>query len=252
MGLFNRKKKAKSDTKPKESTLRQLFDDITTLEINTIIKRGMVAAPMPQSIEETLQHIFIEYKRRLRIIFNTYDLNIDDYEIMPAMTVADFHAELKKFAHYMQENNFKLAEKDYVRFLRMLSFCEYIYSKSDDSKPDDNIEIKDLRRKEVREKSKMAKTVYHLDMSDYTQYRLIMFVSDTVKIKRMFDLGTENIVLQTRFSLDGDVVTRIEEGFAQQPKEVVLRIHDKQTDITVNYWKSLIGMVKDFVNEFIS
>ncbi len=252
MGLFNRKKKATSDTKPKESTLRQLFDDITTLEINTIIKRGMVAAPMPQSIEETLQHIFIEYKRRLRIIFNTYDLDIDEYNIMPAMTVAEFHAALKNFGRFMNENHFKLAEQDYVRYLRMLSFCDYVYSKSDDSKPDDNIEVKDLRPKEVRAKSKMAKTVYDLDMSDYTQYRLIMFVSDRVKIKRMFDLGTENIVLQTRFALDGDVVTRIAEDFAQQPKEVVLRIHDKQTDITVNYWKSLVGMVKDFVNELIN
>ena len=152
----------------------------------------------------------------------------------------------------MDKTQFKLPEHDFVRYLRMLSFCEYIYSKSDESQPDDNIKVKDLRTKEARDLTPMSKTIYKLDMSDYTQYRLIMFVGDRVKIKRMFDLGTENIVLQTRFALDGDVVTRIEESFANSPREVVLGIHDRQTNLTVNYWKSLVTMIKDFVNELIT
>jgi phosphoribosylformimino-5-aminoimidazole carboxamide ribonucleotide (ProFAR) isomerase len=77
-----------------------------------------------------------------------------------------------------------------------------------------------------------------------------MDLRDRVKIKRMFDLGTENIVLQTRFGIDGDVVTRIEENFANHPKEMVLSIHDRQTNLTVNYWKSLVTLIKDFVSEF--
>lgn len=249
MGWFSKKKKETEDVKKKESTISNLLDDLTTLEINTIIKRGMVAAPMPQSIEEILQSIFIKYKERLKIIFNTYDFDESEFNFKTATTVEHFHGKLKEFGSWMQgdgkEPFVKLAEMDFVRYLRMLSFCEYIQSKGDDSKPDDNIQVK------IYQEGLVA-NVYKLDMKDYTKYRLIMDVSDRVKIKRMFDLGTENIVMQTRFSLDGDVVTRIEEGFANAPKDVVLRIHDKQTELTVNYWKSLVGMIKDFVNELIT
>jgi len=249
MGWFSKKKKNEGDAKKKESTISNLLDDLTTLEVNTIIKRGMVAAPMPQSIEEILQAIFIKYKERLKIIFNTYEFDESKYNFKTATTVEEFHKELKSFGKWMQgegkEPRVKLAELDYVRFLRMLSFCEYIQSKGDDSKPDDNIVVKLYQEG-------LVPNVYKLDMIDYTKYRLIVDVNDRVKIKRMFDLGTESIVMQTRFSLDGDVVTRIEEGFANKPKEVILRIHDKHTELTVNYWKSLVGMIKDFVNELIT
>ena len=250
MSWFSKKKKGtEEDSKKKESNIKNLLEDLTTLEVNTIIKRGMVAAPMPQSIEEVLQAIFIKYKERLKIIFNTYDFDKTKYNFKTATTVEGFHKELKSFGKWMQgdgpEPAHKLAEQDFIRYLRMLSFCEYIQSKGDDSKPDDNIIVKPYQEG-------LVSNVYKLDMADYTKYRLIMDVSDRVKIKRMFDLGTENIVMQTRFSLDGDVVTRIEEGFANKPKEVILRIHDKHTELTVNYWKSLVGMIKDFVNEIIT
>lgn len=244
MGWIPRLKKG-SRHKSKSSTIEKLLEDITTLEINTIIKRGMIAAPMPQSMEEIVQALFKKYKRRLSIIFNKYDINKDDFDFRSAKTVEQFHAKLKALQKFIRIENIKFQEQDYARFLRMLSFCEYIYSKADDSQPDDNIEVK------LYDKS-LIPNVYKLDMSDYTKYRFIMYVGDQVKIKRMFDLGDESVVMQTRFSLDGDVVTRIEESFANAPREVVLEIHDKQTNITVNYWKSLVGMVKDFINGLIT
>jgi hypothetical protein len=80
MGWFSKKKvENKESSKKKESNIRNLLDDLTTLEVNTIIKRGMVAAPMPQSIEEVLQSIFIKYKERLKIIFNTYEFDQSKY-----------------------------------------------------------------------------------------------------------------------------------------------------------------------------
>ena len=248
MGLFT-KNKQKAENKDKQSTISKLLDDITTLEINTIIKRGMVAAPQPQSIEELLQHIFINYKQRLKIIFNKYGFSQSEFNFKEAVSVEEFHKKLKDFGKLLSGDNGKkpkiiLEEQDFVRFLRMMSFCEYVHSKGDESQPDDNIEVKPYD-------NTLSLNIYKLNMSDHTKYRLIMYVGDRVKIKRMFDLGTENIVLQTRFGLDGDVVTRIGEDFAKQPKQVVLAIHDKQTDLTVNYWKSLVGMIKDFVNELI-
>jgi hypothetical protein len=74
---------------------------------------------------------------------------------------------------------------------------------------------------------------------------------DRVMIKRLYDLGTERIVMQTRFGIDGDVVTRIEEGFANKPKQIVLDLHEKHTDLSLKYWQSLISIVKNIVSDII-
>jgi len=54
--------------------------------------------------------------------------------------------------------------------------------------------------------------------------------------------------MQTRFGIDGDVITRIEENFANAPKQVVLDLHEKHTDLSVKYWQSLVNIVKDLVS----
>jgi hypothetical protein len=229
----------------KESTFKKLLDDITTLEVNTIIKHGMTSAPQPDDIEETLRQVFVDYIRGLRVINNRYGFD-DTLKFDQSTTVKEFHDKLIRFKVSLKDdgtgNEVRLEERDFMKILRMLSFCDYIKSKSIPKKSRDNIIVKPYEKG-------LSDNVYELDMSDPAKYRLIMNVSDRVKIKRMYDLGTESIVMQTRFGLDGDVVTRIEEDFSKSPKDIVLRIHDKHVDLTVNYWKSLVTLVKDFVSE---
>lgn len=232
----------------KASTISKLLDDITTLEINTIIKDGMTAAHQPESIEDTLRLLFVRYIRRMNMIINKYGFN-DSFFFKESTTVESFHRKLKDFRKFLLPSDTKpetrIDDEDYIRLLRMLSFCEYLEMKSDRKDPRNCIKIKPYA-------DNLGDNIYTLDMSDTGRYRLIMDVRDRVKIKRMYDLGTESIVLQTRFGIDGDVVTRIGEEFAKQPKDIVLKIHDKQTNLTVNYWKSLVTLIKDFVSELFN
>jgi hypothetical protein len=248
--LFGKRKKPSQDEteneEQKASTISKLLDDITTLEINTIIKDGMTAAHQPESIEDTLRQLFVDYIRRMNLIINKYGFK-DEFNFSESKTVESFHRKLKDFRKFLLPGDTKpetrIDENDYIRLLRMLSFCEYLELKSERNDPKNCIKIKPYAEG-------LGDNIYVLDMSDSGQYRLIMDVRDRVKIKRMYDLGLENIVLQTRFGLDGDVVTRIGKDFADHPQEVVLKIHDNQTNLTVNYWKSLVTLVKDFVSEF--
>lgn len=247
--LFGKNKKNGTDEseKKKTSAINKLLDDITTLEINTIIKEGMTAAPQPECIEETLRQLFVRYIRRMDVVISKYGFK-DVYHFNESTNVKSFHRKIKDFRKFLLPSDTKpenrIDEGDYIRLLRMLSFCEFLYAKSYSKEDRFVIKIKPYV-------DGLGENVYLLDMTDTGKYRLIMDVRDRVKIKRMFDLGTESIVLQTRFGLDGDVITRVEANFANKPKEVVLGIHDKQTDLTVNYWKSLVKLIKDFVSEFI-
>ena len=118
----------------------------------------------------------------------------------------------------------------------MLSFCDFIKAKSDKTK--DDIRLGNPNK---------DKTLYEVDLKDITNLKIIANTRDTVKINRFYDLGDERIVLQTRFGIDGDVVTRIEEDFSNRPKQLVLDIHDEHTNMSVGYWKSLIDIAKGII-----
>ena len=248
MSWFNLGKNG--DNKKKAGTISRLLDDLTHLEINTIIKKGMTAAPPPDSIEETLQILFNGYKERMTIIL--VENNIDQgagFDFSACKSMLSLHEMLLRLRKHLDEQAIRLVEFDYIRVLRMISFCEYIYSKSKGPQNPDNrtdvVEIKPYI-------DGISDSLYELDLSDITVFRLIMDARDRVKIKRLFDLGTENVVMQTRFGLDGDVVTRIEEGFASKPRQLIIDIHDKHTNLTVQYWKNLIGIVQDIVSKLLN
>lgn len=248
MAWWNSKKD--SGNGEKAGTISRMIDDLTNLEINTILKGGMTAAPQPDSIEETLQLLLEEYKARMAVIENKNDVEPDaSRDFSTCRSFAQLHSRLLALRSYLDQNKMKLIEFDYIRVLRMISFCEYLNSKSvskERSGMTNLISIKPQPQASVNTNS-----VYELDLMDISTFRLILDTRDSVKIKRLFDLGTENVVMQTRFGLDGDVVTRVEENFASKPKQLIIDIHDRHTDLSLKYWKHLVGLVQDIVTKII-
>ena len=61
----------------KKSVIGKLLDDLTHIEINTIIKKGMTSAPQPDSIEEKLRVLLSDYIEKLASIIRRNDLPMD-------------------------------------------------------------------------------------------------------------------------------------------------------------------------------
>lgn len=213
----------------------KLLDDLTHLEINTIIKKGMTSAPQPEEIEEVLSVLLSDYKERLGIIHNRNTIE-KDIIVEDIKSYLDLYVVLHDLGEYMDKEKIWLEDRDYMIILRMKSFCKYLESRAGD--------IKFSQRNGIADQ----KTIYTVNMSEFAKFRLEMNSRDRVMIKRLYDLGTERIVMQTRFGIDGDVITRIEENFANKPKQVVLDLHEKHTDLSVKYWQSLVNIVKDLVS----
>ncbi len=219
--------------------ISKLLDDLTHLEINTIIKKGMTSAPQPEEIEEVLYVLLSNYKEKLKVIIkrNELDKNIDEDKIH---SYADLYDNLDLLNKFMDQNQIRLDEVDYILFLRMKSFCNYLRSRQK--------QIGFLKRNNLKPED----TVYTINLTSFENFKLKMNSRDRVMIKRLYDLGTERIVMQTRFGIDGDVVTRIEENFANKPKTVVLDLHDRHTNLSVKYWQSLVNIVKSIVSDIIT
>ena len=69
---------------------------------------------------------------------------------------------------------------------------------------------------------------------------------ELVLIRKIWEIGVEEIALQTVIQMDGDIVTRVHPRFATQQYEVLHRIHNQSVSVSLSMWKELIGVVKDF------
>lgn len=228
---------AKKKSDDKDSIISELLNDLTHLEINTLLKHGMTAAQPPDQIEEVLYKLIERYVIRLNIILDRDNIGFPEKpEVFT--TIREFHAHLNAISKHMDEHQpapLRMEEEHYIIFLRMKSFCVYMQSK-------DDVSIKDETGTLVEQ------TLYTVNLANYEDYTFELTVREKAKLKRMYDLGTETVVLQTRFGIDGDVVTRIEENFARLPRQTILDIHDKHTNLSLQYWDKLVTIVVDVVS----
>ncbi len=67
-----------------------------------------------------------------------------------------------------------------------------------------------------------------------------------VQIRKMWDIGTDRIVLQTVVQLDGDVINRVKPGF-DNPETPLWRAHQKMVDFGTNQWKSIFELLAKLV-----
>lgn len=234
--------KDSKELRDKQGIFSKILDDLTTLEINTIIKKGMSATPPPERIEETVQGLLFKYKKRIiRIIYkNSSEVPVElAFDFDDDFSIKAFHEHLEFYKRKVDKlgcEGIRLPDTEYTRIIRMLAFCDFIKSRSDK----EGTEIK-LRGEHE------GKTLYEVDLEEIKGLRITIDTRDTVKINRFYDLGDETVVMQTRFGIDGDIVTRIEEEFSNRPKKLITEIHDEHTNLSVKYWQSLINIAKGII-----
>src|SRR5210317_2011353 len=103
--FWNRDRDDPDTLTKRESTLSRLLDDITVLEVNTIIKEGsMTMSPPHDQIEDILQGIFIKYKQRLALIQNKYSLG-NSFGVLDSSSVKDFHERVKSMMEFLNGKN---------------------------------------------------------------------------------------------------------------------------------------------------
>jgi hypothetical protein len=227
-----------------KTVISKLLDDLMHLEIDTIIKKGMTSALQPEEIEDVMRVLLTRYRERLAIIVrrNNLDRSCNEDDIV---SYEKLYKALDDLNDYMDKNEIRLEESDYIIFLRMKAFCNYLRSRTDAQAEAKNNMIGFLDRGPVSKNE----TAYTVNMDLAGDFKLDINQRDKVRIRRLFDLGTERIVLQTRFGIDGDVVTRIEEDFASKPHQVVLKLHEEHTNLSLKYWQSLVNIVVEFIKQ---
>jgi hypothetical protein len=68
----------------------------------------------------------------------------------------------------------------------------------------------------------------------------VVLPDDVIVLQKIWDIGMEEIVVQTIVMMTGDVTTRMQEGLAGMRSEALFTIHRQSVDVSVARWKALL------------
>lgn len=209
-----------------QSSIVSILKDLTHLQIDTIIKSGMISAEPPRRVQEILSSLHDEYLSRVEIILrhNKVAFPFEKHQYVNFEQLQKLMVDLNQ---YLTEHDIRIDDSDYIILQRIYKFCQMI------------------------EKKKYAgMDLYTVDMKtlEANTDEAPISASELTTLKRYHDLGTEKVVMQTRIGIDGDIVARIEEDFAKNPLPLLVDLHDKHTKMSMEYWNSLVNTAVNLVS----
>lgn len=221
MNFFGRKKSLEFEDP-------SLAEDLTKLQINTILKSNISGGSMP-ALRFALCDISARY----------------------GMKLCQLGADTEELDEYIKQGGYRSFDKYQQVAKRMQSQLQEIEA-------DEVSEYYMLQR--IRSNSNRLKTFLGdaPDKNEYTKVQLYENMKgqmtdfkpargDYMMIHKYWELGTEQIMMQTVVQLDGDVYTRILADYSTDEFKSLHAIHHSGVNLSYRYWQNIIKIVADFL-----
>jgi hypothetical protein len=75
---------------------------------------------------------------------------------------------------------------------------------------------------------------------------------DAIRVRKIWEVGVERIVAQTVIQIDGDVITRIQEGLSDQQVQSLMQVQRSGIDTGVRYWSTLLDIAERLIDGLAS
>lgn len=212
-----------------------IASDLVNLEINTIVKPNILGTKMPGP-RHALNYIGRDFYIKLKAMGAdvtelsswNYPGSYEAFAMIRKVADKEINERLKRPT--TDEGNLYM----YYRIRDMSDQIKAIFNdirrKSGDSALDNKFtsrEIEDIRRDKP----------LPLDLSQ----------DQVVQLRKIWEIGTEEIALQTVIQLDGDVITRVQPKYAIAQDHVLHEIHKQSVSISISFWKDLILIARDLL-----
>lgn len=221
-----------------KAQITNIAKDLLNLEVNTIIKATINGGKMPSP-----RHALIEIAREYSSKLTGLGFPLEDIGIKPG-SFRSFDAIRERADDGIKSYRVQAAtrtldpqeEANLLMFHRIKDMSDQIkgiFNALKTRKPDewDN----DYTHEEIEEQ----------------RPALQLTADELVLIRKVWEVGTEEIVLQTIIQLDGDVVTRVKPRYATGKTEAVHEVHNQGVGVSLEFWRDLIGVVKDFFQTIV-
>lgn len=242
--------------------LKKIAQDLLALEINTIIKADMSAVKMPASRRQVLYDIAKSYHRKLmdlgfrkpicwkfagRLSFGELrdraKNGLEKYETSLKNVSADKQNDIQeeiKILERIQDQSSLIVSmfRDLEKGIKTKDKSKKGYRPA--PKPGINQEIRDDQIGVSHEESE----IWNNDIDRYRMnviQDLDLSTEQITMLRKIWEVGTERIVLQTVIQIDGDVTTRIAERFLKdKDNNMVMEIHNDSVGTSVSFWSNLM------------
>jgi hypothetical protein len=207
--------------------LGNLAGALLTLEVNTIVKTGMSAQKMPE-MSVALNIVAQEYGRFLLDRRNGLSPRLNNGETTGALADSD------------------VASGDQIDFERLREAAEMIM-RSGPLPADDEREPILMRLKS--NSSQIARLLTTTDPCKPAQELIIL-------VRKAWDVGTEQVIMQTRLQIDKSIITRLSpsmmsndpDGFGPVDPSFISLVHNNALATATSQWRSLFDLVADLLN----
>lgn len=263
------------------ATLEQLLDDLHKLEINTIEKPGLSAQKMPAPLL-AIHNIVTIYERfdarvsQLGSARATDEPSAADDDGQNAQSLRGRLRNLQERARVQSRNGrFDdpsvrfIYDRMYEGSLTLIGIMDRAQEEMDENRGDADDksveeavarETKIERKRREEDRTGPIPTVLY-NMSADALWRedrgkvdqaWQLSSADRAQIRKLWELGTERVLVQTVIQIEGDVTNRISPALAGGARPHVLDVHQKGVETSLKMWGNLVGVAKELVTGLIS
>ena len=245
-------------------SLKQTARDLTTLEINTIVKHSMTARKMPPpghaildiaatytdkiqgSLQIPLATPFTQQEQREGEVSNVEQWKQQRIERGTLICDDNTFRSLRRAAYRILEDCRELQERDRVILLRIKRNADQLRAllRNLDKRQRLRINSSDTflgcnRRQLLERETKLGR---------HPQPHLLP--DEIALVRKIWDIGVEEVVMQSTVSLSGDVINRIQSGLEPQQAAALLEFHREGIISGTRMWKliseTLVSMTGGF------
>jgi hypothetical protein len=216
--------------------LKQIAESLFALEVNTILKANMTASKMSSRAHALLD------------IVSDYDTTLSALGAGPGME-RPLKASVEAFKALRFRANKRSKELQALReqgAWASLS-AEGLAGKQADLVMlcricDNSDHLKEILTKlEARDKEPFECT-----RDNAMTVKTNLLPEEVVALRKCWELGTEQVVMQTVIHIDGDVISRIHPLYLDPKHHAALEIHASSVATSVRFWARLIKLVGSF------
>lgn len=243
-------------------SFKQLARDLTTLEINTIVKDNMTARKMPppgHAILDIAAFYTDEIQNDLKIALATpFESNESTVEDIP--TVGNW--EKRRITR-------AALRCDDFTFQRLRRVAYRILEDRTDLKMDNRVIIQRVMRNsdQIRALLRRLETRHTNSSDSFIGCNRVELIERETKltrhpgpdlhpdelslIRKIWDIGVERVVMQSTISLTGDVINRIQRGSEPEEVTAILNFHREGIVSGTRMWKLIADTLVSMTGRFI-
>lgn len=241
----------------RDSALDRLKDNLLRLEINTILKDEMTAAPMPV-LPHALLDLADNYIGRMAEYGVPVHLAFIEKELDETVLLTMFSADASLAGAQdvePEEPRVDINTFDRIRWAAKMGAVEANPNRVSDperrlilNRVKANCDTLKVILKRSGAKDSGGPTRGEL-VASAKDVRDLLSVSrdDHATIQKIWEIGTEQVALQTAITLTGDVNTRVRRSLAPAELAPLLEIHKASVSVSVESWRHLVATAIDLL-----